>query len=221
MMGRVTSTLGNSETPSALRATPPGWRDPRLWVGLALVAASVVVGARVLAQADEATLVWAAAADLPVGQQLAEGDLVATRVRFLDDTDAGRYLAADRPLPERRTLLRPVAAGELVPADALGDPGGESLLSVPVSVPRLSVPPDVGPGSLVDVWVTVETGAGKTVSRPLLSDVVVLAAPPVADGFGATGERQLVLGVSPADEDALGRTLAAAEESGLTIVGRG
>ncbi len=221
MMGRVTSTLGTSETPSALRATPPGWRDPRLWVGLALVAASVVVGARVLAQADEATVVWAAAVDLPVGQQLADDDLVATRVRFLDDADAQRYLGADEPLPDPHTLLRAVAAGELVPSAALGDPGSDQLLSVPVSVPRLSVPPDVAPGSVVDVWVTVSTAADKTVSRPLLSGVVVLAAPPGTDGFGATGDRQLVLGVSPVDEGALGKTLAAAEESGLTIVGRG
>lgn len=221
MMGRVTTTLGTSETPSALRATPPGWRDPRLWVGVALVAASVVVGARVLAQADEATTVWAAAADLPVGQQLAEGDLVATRVRFLDEADADRYLAADEPLPDPHTLLRSVAAGEMVPAAALGEPATGALLSVPVSVPRLSVPPDLGPGSVVDVWVTVETASGRTVSRPLLTEVVVLAAPPVSDGFGATGDRQLVLGVSPDDEEALGKTLAAAEESGLTIVGRG
>ena len=49
---------------------------------------------------------------------------------------------------------------------------------------------------------------------------MVLAAPPATDGFGATGDRQLVLGVSPAEEEALGKTLAAAEESGLTIVGR-
>ncbi len=221
MMGRVTATLGTtSDTPSALRTTPPGWRDPRLWVGVALVAASVVVGARVLAQADEAAVVWAAASDLPAGQALSEGDLVATRVRFLDD-DEQRYLAADQALPDQHTLLRPVAAGELVPAAAIGDPGTGSLLSVPVSVSRLSVPPDVGPGTVVDVWVTVEAASGKTVSRPLLSGVVVLDSPPATDGFGATGDRQLVLGVDPADEAALGKTLAAAEDSGLTIVGRG
>jgi hypothetical protein len=220
MMCCVTSTLGKTEPAPALRATAPGWRDPRLWVGLALVAASVLVGARVLAHADESALVWAAASDLTVGQELDAADLVATRVRFLDDADRARYLDADAALPEDHTVLRPVSAGELVPAASVGDPGDDGLLSVPVSVPRLSVPPDVGPGSLVDVWVTVESASGKTQARPLLAGVVVLAAPPAADGFGATGERQLVLGVSPADEEALGKTLAAAGDSGLTIVGR-
>ncbi|MEZ5092116.1 hypothetical protein [Nocardioides sp.] len=216
----MTNTLGTTEPSPALRTSVPGWRDPRLWVGLALVAASVLVGARVLARADESMLVWAAGSDLTVGQVLDPGDLVATRVRFLDETDSARYLAADAPLPEAHTMLRPVAAGELVPVAAVGDPGDGDLLSVPVSVPRLSVPPDVAPGSVVDVWVTVESASGRSQARPLLTGVVVLSAPPAADGFGATGDRQLVLGVSPDDEQALGKTLAAAGDAGLTIVGR-
>ena len=221
MMCTVTSTLGNTEPPQALRATAPGWRDPRLWIGVAIVAASVLVGARVLARADESVTVWTAAADLPVGHEVQESDLRATRVRFLDETDAARYLVVGRPLPEPSTLLRPVEAGELVPAAAVGDPGDDGLLSVPVSVPALSVPPDVAPGSLVDVWVTTESDAGRPVSRPLLTGVVVLAAPAATDGFGASGDRQLVLGVGADEEEALGRTLAAVGESGLTIVGRG
>ena len=89
---------------------------------LALVAASVVVGARVLAQADEATVVWAAAADLPAGQQLAEEDLVATRVRFLDAADAQRYLAAGQPLPDPHTLLRPGRRGRAGAGGRAGRP---------------------------------------------------------------------------------------------------
>ncbi len=204
----------------ATRATAPGWRDPRLWIGVAIVAASVLVGARVLARADDAATVWAARVDLAAGQDVSSGDLVAVRVRFLDEADQDRYLTVSGDLPAAHTLLRPVAAGELLPAAALGEPPEEGLLSVPVSVPSMAVPPDVGPGSRVDVWVSTESGSGRTVARPLLTDVVVLAAPPSQDAFGATGDRQLVLGVSPDEEEALGKTLAGAGDSGLTIVGK-
>lgn len=221
MMWSVTTTLGNADPPPATRATAPGWRDPRLWIGVAIVAASVLVGARLMARADDSVTVWAAQTDLVTGQEVSTGDLVAVRVRFLDDGDQGRYLQTGAELPTAHTLLRPVAAGELLPAAALGAPADEGLLSVPVSVPSLAVPPEVGVGSVVDVWVSTEGDAGRTVSRPLLTGVVVLAAPPAQDSFGATGERQLVLGVDPDDEEALGKTLAAADDAGVTIVGRG
>ena len=34
-------------------APPPGWRDPRLWIGVAIVAVSVLVGALVLGTSDD------------------------------------------------------------------------------------------------------------------------------------------------------------------------
>ncbi|HRK48490.1 MAG TPA: hypothetical protein PK324_22875, partial [Nocardioides sp.] len=58
------------DVPSAVRGHRSGWRDPRLWVGVVLVAVSVVVGSRTLAAADDTVQVWAAAADLGVGQRV-------------------------------------------------------------------------------------------------------------------------------------------------------
>jgi len=52
-----------------------------------LVAASVVVGARVLAAADDTVQVWAAARDLGAGQRVEADDLVAQRVRFAVDPE--------------------------------------------------------------------------------------------------------------------------------------
>ena len=43
-----------------MRGHRPAWRDPRLWIGVVLVAASVVAGARLLAAADDTVQVWAA-----------------------------------------------------------------------------------------------------------------------------------------------------------------
>ena len=220
MMSLVTTSLGTSEPAAALRTRSPGWRDPRLWLGVAIVAASVLAGARLLAQADDAVAVWAARADLATGDVVDSDDLVSRRVRFADAADERRYLRADQPLPDGRYLLRSVAAGELVPAAALGEATETGLLTVPLSVPALAVPPDVGPGSRVDVWVTEETKDGAPVSRPVLVSAVVIAAPPPAESFGIGGDRQLVLGVPEEQSDALGRTLAAVGESAITVVGR-
>ena len=70
------------DVPPATRSTNPGWRDPRLWVGVVLVTGSVVAGARIMAGADDTTAVWAASGDLVAGQTLTTEDLTATRVRF-------------------------------------------------------------------------------------------------------------------------------------------
>ena len=42
----------------ATRVRRPGWRDPRLAVGLVLVAAATVAGARLLATSDDTVAVW-------------------------------------------------------------------------------------------------------------------------------------------------------------------
>ena len=120
--------------PSAVRSRRPGWRDPRLWVGVALVAASVVLGARLLAAADDMVKVWSAGSDLGAGQRLQPDDLVAQRVRFDDARALEGYLGAADELPADAVLVRPVAAGELVPAAALGSAQDSGLVELPLSV---------------------------------------------------------------------------------------
>lgn len=216
----VTTTLGVSEPVPALRSRPPTWRDPRLWIGIAILAASVLLGAKVLAGADDMASVWAVAAEHAEGDALTEGDLVARQVRFAAAEDRGRYLLADQALPADLHLLRGLGAGELVPRSALGPASASGLLTVPIGLPSLAVPPAVHAGSRVDVWVTEETEGGRAVARPLLRDVVVVAAPATTDGFGATGDRQLVLGVPQDQEESLGRVLAAVGDATITVVGK-
>ena len=87
-----------SDVPAARVGSSP-CRDPRLWIGIVLVAASVVVGARVLAAADDTVQVWAAARDLGAGQRVEADDLVAQRVRFADADALGGYFTVDDELP--------------------------------------------------------------------------------------------------------------------------
>lgn len=214
-------TGGVAPVPAATRAARPGWRDPRLWVGVLIVAVSVVAGARLLASADDTVAVWAVAGDAGPGAQLGPDDLVAHRVRFADAGDLERYLTLDEELPADLRLVRGVTAGELLPRAALGaaDDEGDTV-ELPVAVDAELVPPSVRAGSVVDVYLLGRRN--RDAGGPVLSAATVVDAPGIETTFGsATGRRQLVLAVSASDAtaflDALGRT----ESPVLTVVRRG
>ena len=88
-------------------------------------------------------------------------------------------------------------AGELVPRTAVGPAGDEGLLQVPVAVDAERVPPSVAAGSVVDLYV-LPSGGDRCAARcaPVLTSVTVISASSLDEGFGASGQRQLVLGVA-------------------------
>jgi len=208
MMGRVSRNLGNpgvQSPPVAVRATTPGWRDPRLWIGIAIVAVSVVSGARLLASADDTVAVWAVADDMGAGDLVSESDLVVRRVRFADGDDLGRYFRADDTLPADLQLSRGVGAGELLPRAAVGAAADADRLQVSIEVAPGRVPTSVDSGAVIDVFVLDASGDDlgrrqRDRSGPALAEVTVVDAPEPDAGFGSTtGMRQLVLAV-PEDE---------------------
>ena len=216
------------DVPAATRAAVPGWRDPRLWVGIVLVAGSVVAGARVLSGADDMTPVWSASSDLVAGQTLTADDLRVTRVRFDEGADRDRYLGVDDELPAALTLSRPLTAGELVPAAALGEAVADDTVAVSIAVAAEHVPTDLARGSRVDVWVITDRtltqrrpGREQGAAALVLGDIVVLDAPVVSDAFASATTRQLVLAVPEADEESLGVVLAASGDDRVRVVGRG
>lgn len=170
-----------------------------------LVLVAVVVGARVVAAADDTELVWVATRDLAAGTTLTEDD-VATRPVRLDDT-ARAYLGVRGASPEGYQLTRPVGAGELLPAAAVTPPGSalpHRLVTVPVE--RFHYPADLARGAIVDVYVTARATSG----APAPASELVLAAALVADverdagRLGATGSGVgVVLSVAPDDVPAL------------------
>ena len=215
-----------TDAPPATRASAPGWRDPRLWVGIAIVAASVVLGALVLGSSDDTVPVWAAADTMAAGPVLTSGDLTVRRVRFADSGGEALYFTADEQLPAHLHLVRGVGAGELLPHAAVGSADPARLRQVPISVAADQVPTGVGKGTLVDVYLRPSAHGACRASpvcdgRPVLSGVSVLDAPAVDSEFGSDGQRMLVLGMSEADARAFFRVLASSEDPALTVVGRG
>jgi len=217
----VATDLGASTsapTPPATRAATPGWRDPRLWVGVLIVAVSVVAGARLLSAADDTVPVWSVASDMGAGDEVHPEDLVATRVRFADAGDLAGYFTADDELPADLVLTRGVGAGELLPRAAVGSAGQSRTLQVPVAVDAEQVPGSVRAGSVVDVYLVSQPG-GKV--GPALSAVTVVDAPPLEESFAATGKRQLVLAVEEQDATRFFRLLGSLESPVITVVRRG
>jgi hypothetical protein len=215
------------DVPVATRAQPPGWRDPRLWVGIAIVAVSVVTGARILGAADDSVTVWAAARDVAPGDTVREDDLVSVSVRFADSTELDHYLLTSGPLPDDLRLTRGLGAGELVPAAALGSGAEAETVIVSLAFPHELVPTNIGAGSLIELLVIPNDGAGggrSGTSEPttVLSDVVVIDAPSAADSLGSVSRgRQLVLGIPEAETEALTEILAASEDQRVRVLVRG
>ena len=158
------TTEGLPASPSARRARRPRWVDARMLVGLLLVAAAVVTGAKVVSAADRTGKVWALKTDLAAGATLTESDLTTVDVRL--DDHASAYLAASSD-PVGKTLSRDVAAGDLLPAKAVSEVSDE--VSLALSVPAARVPVSVGRGDRIALYATDEPSAtGATTSPTVL-----------------------------------------------------
>ena len=209
-------------TPAAVRFRRPGWRDPRLVVGVLLVCLSVVLGAQLLAGRDDVTHVWAVRAALSAGESVSSDDLRPVGVRFADSADASRYVAAAEPLADGTVVTRDLGAGELVPLEALGQGGSTAVLELPVAVPGGGVPAGLAAGDRVDVWAVPLARAASRAPRAeeVLTGVAVLRVG--GDGAGSMGgpdaTRQVVVGVEPTTD--LTRTLGRLADAHVVLVRR-
>lgn len=212
-----------ADVPAATRHTRPGWRDPRILVGLVIVAASILVGVKVLASADDSVGVWAVRKDLPAGTRVDPAEVHRVQIRFTSTDDADRYLSADAPLPADSVLQRAVGAGELLPRRAIA--GAETaLVEVPVSVEVDEVPATVREGSVIDIWVTPQTAttADKLADADLvLDDVVVVRAAKPEDSLAPTGTRQIIVGVTRDQAADLGPALGRTSSGRVVITKQG
>ena len=225
--------LATPPSPPASRAGRPGWRDPRILVGVALVAVAALLGATVVG-AQETTAVWAARGPLAEGQAVEAGYLVARELRFGDAADASRYLAADGPVPDGLVLTRDVGAGELLPATAVGD-GTRALLEVPLTVAAEAVPATVRAGSVVDVWVTPdpdlvptepEAGVAGDPGDPgdpgdsvlVFASVRVVAVSRPGGALGPAATRQVIVGLERDAGSALPQALGRLARGDVVLV---
>ncbi|MGP7959906.1 SAF domain-containing protein [Sanguibacter sp. A247] len=136
----------------ALRLQRPGWKDPRLVVGVLLVAASVALGSWSVRVARQTEPVVAALTDLPAGHVLTAADVRTVEVALGETSE--RYLSASAAI-DGAVLSRPVGAGELIPSALLVAEATAGLRTVAMGIPG-PLPADVLVGGLVDLWVLPE-----------------------------------------------------------------
>ena len=228
MMGPVSLTDHRAtELPASPRATRhrvSPWRDPRLLVGVVLVAGSGLLGATLLA--DDATVaVWATRDPVAAGEPVRADTLVRREVRFADQVDADRYLSAGDAFPAGATLSRDVGAGELWPRGAIARDVEAPVVEVPLRVAGEAVPATVRPGSVVDVWVTpsperATEADADAAARLVLPDVRVLAVSRGGGALGAAAERQVIVGLDASQEPDLAAALADMARGDVVLVRR-
>jgi hypothetical protein len=191
-----TPSMTELASPRATRLVAPRWLDVRLALGLLLVLVSVLAGARILAAADDYSVVYVAAHALTPGEHVTAADLTTGRVRL--DGQGAFYVAAHGAAPVGYVVTRYVGTHEFVPsaalARALPTGAGDRYVTVPVATGHL--PPGLGHGDLVDVYVTPKAGPGSA-AAPM--PTLVLAGVPVQSreggGRGFSGSADSVLSV--------------------------
>lgn len=204
--------MGEESVPVARRIRRPSWRDPRLGVGVLLVAGSVALGAWAVQDAAGTVQVYAARETLPTGSPLTEDAVVVLDARV--PTEA--YLPVADGLPPDAVLTRTVGAGELVPAAAVGSAADVAVRPVVVPVGG-ALPSQVGAGTRVDLWATpaADPGVGAETPEPRL----VAAALELAEVL----EEDTVLGSGTSvellvPEGDVAEVLAARAEGGELVV---
>lgn len=209
--------VNQEQVAQAKRFSAPSWSDLRLWLGLLLVAGSVVVGSALLKRADDSVAVWAVNRDVAVGETLVAEDLVAHRIRFVDAADRAPYFLADEQLPSDLTVTASLAKGQLLPRSVVGAATDLPATQLPLEVASNQVPPGVHAGSIIDVWIAGERG---NPAELVFAGVPVISVSSTDTEFDAGGPRQIVIGISDG-ESAIGRALELAEAGTITIVVKG
>ncbi|MEA5453104.1 SAF domain-containing protein [Sinomonas sp. JGH33] len=177
--------MSSADMPSATRLTKPSWRDPRLFVGVLLVLASVAGVVALVRAADTSTAVVVAKEDIAVGQPISAEQLETVDVRL--GGVEGRYIVSGAPTDGKVAIQR-IAKGDLVPASSLGSPDALGRKPVAITVVE-ALPTEAVPGARVDVWIAAPDGRNGFSEPKLVVAAAEIAHVAMAQAaFGGTRE---------------------------------
>jgi len=184
------------------------------------MAASVILGVRVVDAADDTVPVWSFQEDLPAGSPLTASQLTVRNVHFDGGDDAGLYLSADAAPPGGMVLGHDVNAGELLSVSSLRLGTDTSAAELPLAVATGSLPADLAPGDLVDVWVTPDpAGSGpRSGATEVLSDVSVVSLDTSSAALGAGDATRILIALDDAAVAGLSDTLSRLSTGQVVLV---
>ena len=201
--------MANTNNPIVGRLRRPGWTDPRLLIGIMLIAVAVALTVSAISRADVTEPFYAARGTVVPGQQVTVDDLVIVNVKVA----AGEYLGADTDLAGL-VASRVIEPGELVPVSALVD--ADSFDGRPVAVESSRpLSDEVQPGAVVDVWVTREGIDSEHFSELVGSGLTVASVGSDGGAFAAAGAEVVYVVV---DSDEVGDFLSALSGDGEVAV---
>jgi hypothetical protein len=218
MSSRQSPSTQVGAAPAARRLGSSRWRDPRLAVGIILVAASVVLGARVMASADDTIPIWSLRDDVPAGSSLMSDDVTVTHVHFESVDDADRYFEGDQTLPSDWVAEHDLVAGELLAKSALTKPEAGAVDEMSLPVTEGFYPPDLAPGDRVEVWVTPDESIDPSADVvPPLKDVAVLDVFAVDSSLDNTST-VVSIALEDVDDNTLSQLLPAIQAGSVQLI---
>ncbi len=202
----------------ARRLRPPGLRDPRLILGVVVMALSVLTGALLIGDHDRVHTALVLRHDIRAGESVGPGDVRRVRVDLSGAAGSRYFLDGAGPSPGRRAD-REMAAGELLPRSAVSAGTDSALTQLPLSVAADDLPAGVRVGSTVDVWVLPEGVRAQAEPRAqlVLGEVPVMRIGGGGSALAPESTRQVIVGVSASGE---GRQRVVASALGRAASGR-
>jgi len=188
------------------------WSDARFFVGIALIVVSVAGVWGVVAASRHTAPVYAASSTIVPGQAVTADDLRVVDVGL--GQVEGAYLTPEG-LGDGMVAQRTIAAGELVPVEALAESASVTTVVVRSAA---DVPRAVAAGTAVELWEAPATADGFDPPRVLVADATV-AAIVRAEGVMASGQTSVELVVARSDVAAVLAAVAAG--SALSVVPTG
>jgi hypothetical protein len=184
----------------------------RTVVSVVLVAASFLSSFVLSRAANQTELLWSAHTVLLPGSLIRVGDIELRRAAF---PEAGQTYIRQKDLITGFQVLRPIGAGEFIPAGALNrDPHGQINIEVPLSVQGSDMPTGLSAGQKVNIYHVEDAQGVLKVGPPklVLRNVYVLSVDQKSQSM--SGSTSLTLSV--AKSDVIG--LLSATSSGRVVV---
>ena len=206
---------GASSAATAGRLRRPGWREPRLLVGLGLVVVAIAATTATVTYGDATEPFAVADRDLEVGETVSAQDLRTVDLRL--ETTGEQYVAGAEQLREGSVVLQRVPEGQLIPTGSLGQQ--EDIDRRPIGIPLATpLPSGTQPGDLVDIWASQRERTGGQWGEPvqILEGAELAGVEESAGGLAADDDATAQVLVDSADVEAVVGALSG--ESRITLV---
>lgn len=174
--------------PIAGRIQRPRWTDPRLLIGVGLMAVSIIGVTSVVRSADVTEPYYVARETIAPGTPVTLDVLAVAHVRVHEGV-----FAQPESLEPGLIATRVIGPQELIPLDALAAP--ETFTARPVAI-QTSIPvaASIGVGSRVDVWITTHRDDVPH-STLVASDVIVTDIERDSGAFAVGGSQTVYVNI--------------------------